>query len=136
MPNVGEDNFINKAYFLGNIVLNLLQVKFGVLQVTDRDNFKYKRVELIGTLMYDLFREYYVKQQKSIKTNIERKFYFLKNEKNKLTIENSKKYLMIILKVFYLIEKYLVLLKKDLKKLSKEIGVLHHTLKESELYKI
>lgn len=91
LPNVGEDNFINKAYFLGNIVLNLLQVKFGVLQVTDRDNFKYKRVELIGTLMYDLFREYYVKQQKSIKTNIERKFYFLKNEKNKLTIENSKK---------------------------------------------
>ena len=93
LPNVGEDNFVNKAYFIGDMVLKLLQVKIGILQPTDRDNFKFKRVELIGPMIYDLFREYYVKQQKNIKKNIERKFYFLKNEKDKLTIENSKKIL-------------------------------------------
>ena len=43
---------------------------------TDRDNFKYKRIELVGTLMYDLFREYYSIQQKHISSTLEHKIFF------------------------------------------------------------
>ena len=49
-----------------NIVFRLLSVSTGLELPTDRDNFKYKRVELVGSLMYDLFREYYTIQQKYI----------------------------------------------------------------------
>ncbi len=90
LPNVGENNFINKAYFIGDLVFKLLKVFRGVMQPTDRDNFKYKRVELIGPMMYDLFKEYYKTQIKKMKIEIEKKFYFSKNENVKLTIENTK----------------------------------------------
>ena len=59
LPHIGEVNFMEKAYYLGHIVFRLLCVYTGLEQPTDRDNFKYKRVELVGTLMYQLFREYY-----------------------------------------------------------------------------
>ena len=76
LPHVGEMNFIQKAYYLGHIVLRLLFVFTGSEPPTDRDNFKYKRIELVGTLMYDLFREYYSIQQKHISSALEHKIFF------------------------------------------------------------
>ena len=76
LPHVGEMNFIQKAYYLGHIVLRLLFVFTGSEPPTDRDNFKYKRIELVGTLMYDLFREYYSIQQKHISSTLEHKIFF------------------------------------------------------------
>ena len=76
LPHVGEMNFIQKAYYLGHIVLRLMFVFTGGEEPTDRDNFKYKRIELVGTLMYDLFREYYSIQQKHISSTLEHKIFF------------------------------------------------------------
>ena len=61
LPHIGENNFNNKAYFLGFMVHKLLKVYKNHEEPTDRDNFKYKRVELTGSLIYDLFKEYYEK---------------------------------------------------------------------------
>ena len=72
LPNIGEDNFINKAYCIGDIVYKLLRTFHGEISEVDRDNFKFKRVELLGPMMYDLFKEYYKQQRKSIYLNIER----------------------------------------------------------------
>ena len=36
----------------------------------------YKRVELTGTLIYDLFKEYYSLQQKHIYTKIDKEYYY------------------------------------------------------------
>uniref|UniRef100_A0A6C0JG82 DNA-directed RNA polymerase n=1 Tax=viral metagenome TaxID=1070528 RepID=A0A6C0JG82_9ZZZZ len=66
LPHIGEMNFTQKAYFLGNMVFRLLSVHSGLESPTDRDNFKYKRIELVGSLMHDLFREYYNIQQRQI----------------------------------------------------------------------
>jgi DNA-directed RNA polymerase II subunit RPB2 len=79
LPHVGEMNFIQKAYTLGNIVFRLLSVYAGMEPLTDRDNFKYKRIELVGTLMYDLFREYYGIQQHQIQLGFEEKVNYNKN---------------------------------------------------------
>jgi DNA-directed RNA polymerase II subunit RPB2 len=75
-PHIGEINFIQKAYYLGYIVFRLLSVQSGLEAPTDRDNFKYKRIELVGTLLSDLFREYYTIQQKEIYVEFEKKLYF------------------------------------------------------------
>ena len=66
LPHVGEVNFLNKAYYLGYMTQRLLFVHTGMEQSTDRDNFKYKRIELVGSLIHDLFREYYTMLQKHV----------------------------------------------------------------------
>ena len=48
LPNIGELNFQQKAYYLGYIVYNLLLVFTKLEQPTDRDSFKFKRVEVPG----------------------------------------------------------------------------------------
>jgi len=66
LPHIGELNLLEKAYYLGYITFRLLNVYSGNEPETDRDNYKYKRVELVGTLMTDLFREYYSIQLRQI----------------------------------------------------------------------
>ena len=78
LPHIGEVAYTQKAYYLGYIVFRLLSVYQGLEQPTDRDNFKYKRVELVGSLMNDLFREYYTLQQRHIHLEFEKKLYYNK----------------------------------------------------------
>jgi DNA-directed RNA polymerase II subunit RPB2 len=79
LPHVGEMNFYTKAYNLGYIVFRLLLVYSGFEQPTDRDHYKYKRIELVGNLLNDLFREYYTIYQKSIQLNFEGILFFNKS---------------------------------------------------------
>lgn len=76
LPHVGELNFREKAYHLGNMVLQLILVYAGVHPPTDRDNFKFKRVDTPGNLLYDLFKEYYNIQQKYISLELEKRIHF------------------------------------------------------------
>jgi len=76
LPHVGETNYIAKAYALGDIVFRLLSVYTGSEVPTDRDNFKYKRIELVGTLLYDLFREYWSIQLRSVHLGFEKRLYY------------------------------------------------------------
>ena len=72
LAHVGTTNFIDKAYFVGYMVRKLLRVYLKDDKPTDRDSFKCKRVELSGSLMYDLFREYYLTQKKKIELAVDR----------------------------------------------------------------
>ena len=76
LPHIGETNYIQKAYYLGHIVFKLLKVFVGIDNETNRDNFKFKRIETPGILIADLFREYYNIQQKAIKLQLEKVLYF------------------------------------------------------------
>ena len=80
LPHVGELNFLEKAYFLGYMVNRLLKVYTKEEKPTDRDNFRFKRVELSGTLIYDLFREYYLIQKKDITRKIDEEYYYNKGQ--------------------------------------------------------
>ena len=75
LPQVGETNYIQKAYYLGNMVYKLLRVSLKIDQPTDRDSFKFKRIELSGTLIYDLFKEYYALQQQHIRLCMDREYF-------------------------------------------------------------
>jgi DNA-directed RNA polymerase II subunit RPB2 len=78
LPHIGELNFLEKAYFVGYMVYRLLKVYTKEEKPTDRDNFRFKRVELSGTLIYDLFREYYLIQKKDITRKIDEEYYYHK----------------------------------------------------------
>ena len=56
LPHIGELNFKQKSLYLGYIVKRLLQVVHGEDIETNRDSYIYKRLEIPGTLIYDLFR--------------------------------------------------------------------------------
>ena len=76
LPHIGETNFQSKAYYLGYMVNKLLKVFVNEEKPTDRDSFKFKRVELAGSLIYDLFKEYYTLQQKHIFQKMDKEYYY------------------------------------------------------------
>jgi len=76
LPHVGEMNFKEKAYFLGYMVLEMLKVKLKQNKPTDRDSFRFKRVELPGYLISELFNEYYTLQLRDIYTKIDKEYYY------------------------------------------------------------
>ena len=88
IPHIGELNFKQKALYLGYIVKRMLAVKHGDEIPTDRDSYIFKRIEISGTLLYNLFREYYTKQQKEIYLQIDKE-YFYAVKKNARSYQNS-----------------------------------------------
>ena len=76
IPHIGTENLLDKAYFIGYMTFKMLKVHSREERPTDRDNFKYKRIEQPGKLLYDLFREYYLIQQRSIFLAIDKEYYF------------------------------------------------------------
>ena len=80
LPHIGELNLLEKAYFIGYMVNRLLKVYTNEEKPTDRDNFRFKRVELSGALINDLFREYYLIQKKDITRKIDEEYYYHKGE--------------------------------------------------------
>ena len=76
LPHVGELNFSEKAYFIGVMVNKMLNVFTEKDKPTNRDSFKFKRVELSGTLIHDLFREYFLIQKRAISVKLDNEYYF------------------------------------------------------------
>ena len=94
IPHIGTENFIDKSYFLGHMVYKLLRVYSKIDQPTDRDNFMYKRVELSGSLIYQLFRDYYILFKKNVEQKIDKEFYYHDKEYKKgskvISVEDAK----------------------------------------------
>ena len=76
LSHVGEDNFLDKAYFVGFMVSKILKVFTKQEKPTDRDSFKFKRVETSGSLIYQLFREYFLIQKRTIGLTIDKEYYY------------------------------------------------------------
>ena len=89
LPHMGELNFKQKALYLGYVVKRLLKVVHNEEKPTNRDSYKYKRLEITGTLIYDLFREYYTKQQKNIFLQMDSE-YFYTVKKNVSSYQNKE----------------------------------------------
>ena len=66
-PHVGESP-IKKAYLLGYMVNKMLKCHLGLIDYDDRDSFLNKRVETSGELMTQLFRAYFGKFVKELKS--------------------------------------------------------------------
>jgi DNA-directed RNA polymerase beta subunit len=61
------------ACFLGHILRKLLSTILGLRMEDDRDNYANKRIEVAGTLLYDIFRNLFKKYVQFIKTQLIKK---------------------------------------------------------------
>jgi DNA-directed RNA polymerase II subunit RPB2 len=84
IPHIGELELKKKALYLGYLVFELLKVYLKEEHPTDRDNYKYKRIETPGILIKELFREYYLMMKKSFLLDMDKRYYYKKgyNELN------------------------------------------------------
>ena len=78
-PHIGN-NFVDKAYYLGYLINKILCVKHNIEPPTDRDSFLYKRVDLSGFLLANLFRESYKQFQRDSKIAIDTEYRFNTNQ--------------------------------------------------------
>ena len=86
-PHVGDSN-ISKAYYLGHVVHKLLNVLHKIDIVTDRDSFEYKRVDLSGFLLANLFRESFKQFQRDTKIAIDFSYRFNSSQYQDLNYPN------------------------------------------------
>ena len=89
LPHIGELNFKQKALYIGYVVKRMLLVANGNDKPTNRDSYKYKRLEVSGMLLYQLFREYYELQQRNIHLMMDQE-YFYETKKNPDTYKGLK----------------------------------------------
>ena len=61
-----------KIYFLGYMTNQLLQTSQGIIEASDRDSYINKRIELCGSLLNNLFRNYFNKLVKEMQKQIVR----------------------------------------------------------------
>jgi DNA-directed RNA polymerase II subunit RPB2 len=63
-------NEIQKIYFLGYMTNKLLRCSFAWIQPDDRDSYLNKRIDLTGTLLNNLFRNYFNKLVKDMQKQV------------------------------------------------------------------
>ena len=76
LPHVGVTNHLSKAHYLGYMIFELLKVILGESPATDRDHYKFKRVETSGNMMKQLFSEYANIMYKQYYLKFEEEYYF------------------------------------------------------------
>lgn len=88
-PNIGV-SIRNKAIFLGHLVFKLVNTYLGISKVTDRDSYTYKRVDISGFLLGNIFRDYYNQFRNVIRNNIDNQYLYgpWRNSKNIETLIN------------------------------------------------
>ena len=87
---------IEKCYFLGYSVRKLLLTQLKIINETDRDSYAFKRIDLAGSLLLELYRELWskFKRETSLKIDREHRFNFKEydeNIENIININNIKK---------------------------------------------
>ena len=89
-PNIG-DNLRNKAVFLGYIVKKIVDTMLGIMQETDRDSYVFKRVDISGFLLGNIFRDYYNQFRNELRNNIDKQYLYgpWRNSKNIENLINS-----------------------------------------------
>jgi len=63
-------NITQKIYFLGYMANKLLQANFEMIKQDDRDSFVNKRIDLTGSLLNNLFRNYFNKLVKDMEKQV------------------------------------------------------------------
>lgn len=68
LPHIGtcEDSFRRKIFFLGYMVNRLLCVALGRREMSDKDHYGNKRMDLVGPLFNSLFRQLFRKSRQEI----------------------------------------------------------------------
>jgi len=74
LPHIGNtpENRVEKAYFLGEMALRIIELKLGLRGEDDKDHYANKRLKLAGPLLADLFRLAFRNLCRDVKYQLER----------------------------------------------------------------
>jgi len=73
-PNINL--FENKGKYLGYLTKQFFNVIYKIRKESDRDNYFYKRINISGFLLAELFQEAYMKLRKTIRDTMDNFYYF------------------------------------------------------------
>ena len=73
-PNISE--FANKGKYLGYLILQFIKSVINVLPISDRDSYIYKRVDISGFMLAELFQEAYQKLRDNIRNTMDSMYYY------------------------------------------------------------
>jgi len=73
-PNIEELD--NKGKYLGYLILQFIKTVIGTMPVSDRDSYIYKRVDISGFKLTELFQEAYIKLRDNIRIKIDNEYYY------------------------------------------------------------
>lgn len=75
LPQMGR-SFEAKALELGHIVNKMVKTAMGMIPETDRDNFMFKRVEISGFLLANLFRDLYNEFRNHVRNKMDSQYIY------------------------------------------------------------
>jgi len=73
-PNI--DDFNNKGKYLGYLVLQFIKSVIDILPLSDRDSYIYKRVDISGFMLAELFQEAYQKLRDNTRNWMDSTYYY------------------------------------------------------------
>ena len=73
-PNI--ESFENKKKYLGYLTLQFIKTAKGLLPLSDRDSYIYKRVDISGFMLAELFQEAYTKLRDSVRNKIDSEYIY------------------------------------------------------------
>ena len=73
-PNI--DEFENKKKYLGYLTLQFIKAAKGLLPLSDRDSYIYKRVDISGFMLAELFQEAYIKLRDNVRNKIDSEYLY------------------------------------------------------------
>jgi DNA-directed RNA polymerase II subunit RPB2 len=73
-PNMTE--FSNKGKYLGYLTLQFIKTVKGILPLSDRDSYIFKRIDISGFMLSELFHEAYEKLRDSIRNIMDSMYYY------------------------------------------------------------
>ena len=73
-PNISDFN--SKGKYLGYLVLQFIKTFINVMPISDRDSYIYKRVDISGFMLSELFQEAYQKLRDSIRNTMDSMYYY------------------------------------------------------------
>jgi DNA-directed RNA polymerase II subunit RPB2 len=74
-PNMGT-SYQAKAKFLGYLIRHMMDMIMGILPMVDRDGFGYKRVDLSGFLLSQLFHNIYKRFRKNCRDLLDQEYHY------------------------------------------------------------
>ena len=73
LPHCGT-NFLNKSYFLGTVINDIINVYLDIEPPTDKDSYMFKRIDISGLLCGLLFRDIFFRIKNDMKEKINKTF--------------------------------------------------------------
>ena len=73
-PNI--QHFSDKGKYLGYLVLEFIKTVINVAPISDRDSYIFKRVDISGFMLSELFQEAYQKLRDNIRNTMDSMYYY------------------------------------------------------------